>query len=379
MKKYLVALLIIVCAVFCAIGVSACVPDGLEAHNWSEVWESNASQHWRRCLDAGCNGRTDRADHEWEVNEVYKAPTCGETGTGQYICNVCGATMGSETSPATIPATGEHSWELMSVDAEPTCGQEGTGTYLCEVCGAGAVFPVPATGNHDYSGSYITTEEGHYHACLNGCGVDEELQPHVEGEPITYEPAGTLDGRIEYRCVDCNYLISKEVIPNPDVLYRFDVRFVKNGTRIIPVMREDGEIYIALAVSDNPASGYRVEFEGFKLDGGSIDVPNVRFYFYDEVTDRKQIIDMQHGPDETTGYLGYSGYEFGGELVEGSFWISRSVTNVSLIIESTPSGREPISLKIHVSAGSLSATSLSVKLPVPDTVPVYYMDKKVNV
>lgn len=377
MKKYLITILIFVCALFCTLGIAACVPQGLEAHNWSTEWSSTSTKHWRRCLDPGCNGRIDYEDHVWELTTVYEEPTCGDTGLGQYTCSVCQVTMGNANTPATVPATGIHDYKLDTVDVEPTCGEDGYGSYTCKVCYDYTVLPIPATGIHDYSGTYKAAEEGHYHVCGNGCGVNEEMQPHIKGEAITKQPSGTQDGSIEYRCTECNYLMDSEVIVNPNVLYRFDVKFIKVGDSenvVVPELKDNGELYVTLNASENANGGYQVVFEGYTIGGDPIDVPNTSFYHYDEFTAKKSILDLQHGGDSTTGYLGYTGYP---GASGGKIYVARPVTDVSLWIESVPEGRQPVSLKVHIKAvAGTSTKSLGLNLPDFDEVTVYFQDNK---
>lgn len=345
MKKILISVLSAVCAVSLTLGLSACAPKGLEAHSWASGWTSNSTHHWHRCQDAGCNGRNEYSEHEWELTDIYEEPTCGETGLGQYTCSVCNATLGNATSPATIPATGEHDYQLDSLDVEPTCGEEGHGTYICSICYDVQSFPIPATGEHDYSGKYVTNEEGHYHACLHGCGVNEELQPHVKGEGVRFEPVGTKDGKIEYRCTVCNYLIETEVIANTNILHHFEVKFVKvsnSSVEIIPELGDDGELYAYLSASANAMGGYRLVFTGYNIEGNPVTVSNssVSLYHYDEYTAKKTVIDFQHGPGAETGYLGY---------VNNYFYVSKPIQDESLLIECAVAGRDPVTLKIHIS------------------------------
>ena len=345
MKKYLISFLIIICVIFSTFGAAACAPDGLEAHRWSDEWASNSKSHWRNCLDAGCNGRIDFEEHEWELTQTYEAATCGDTGLGQYTCSVCKATMGNQSSPATIPATGEHSYQLETVDVEPTCGEDGYGSYVCEVCFDFAVFPIPATGEHDFSGKYVISEQGHYHTCLHGCGTNEEIKEHIAGEGQRTEPSGTKDGKIEYRCTECNYLMASDVIPNPNIPVRLEVKFVKvtNSSKVeIPKLGEDGELYVTLSTSSNAYGGYSLELTGYNSAGDIVPVTNVKLYYYNEYTAEMNILDLQHSGLESTGYLGY---------VNNFFYVTRASSDVSLMIESTPAGRDPVYLKVHISAG----------------------------
>ena len=344
MKKKKILSIITACAMFSAVCISACVPKGLEAHSWSKRWASNSKAHWHGCTDAGCNGRDEYGEHDWQVTTVYRQPTCGDVGYGQYTCSVCKATMGNTATPATIPATGDHKFELDTVDVEPGCGEEGYGSYICSVCYDYALLPLPATGEHDFSGAYQTTEQGHYHVCRNGCGTEEEIEPHVKGEGVRHEPVGTADGKTEYRCTVCNYLMDWEVIPNQNVLAGFEVKFVKanNSSNVaIPEQREDGEYYVKLNVSSNASGGYKLEFAGYNAKGDAVSVPNniVKLYHYDEYTGKKTELTLGNMGSEAVGYLGY---------LNSNFYIARATADVSLLIECTQGNREPVSLKVHI-------------------------------
>ena len=271
--------------------------------------------------------------------------TCGDEGSGQYTCSVCDATLGNESYPATIPATGDHDWELQSVDVETTCGTEGYGSYICKICYDYALLPIEATGKHDYSGKYVATKEGHYHECRNGCGVDEEIEAHTIGEGKITEPTGNKDGKIEYRCTECNYLVDSEVIVNPNALYRFEVKFVKgsgsNEVVLTPELGEDGELYVTLNTSSNANDGYSVVLQGYTVDNNPVSVPNVSFYHYNENTTKKTILDLSHGNSSATDYMGY---------LAGKLYITKANDDVSLWIESTTSGRDPVYVKVHIKA-----------------------------
>ena len=342
MKKFIKPFIIATCALFYVVSVAGCVPQGLEAHTWSDDWASNSKTHWHRCLDASCNGRSEYGEHEWELTDIYEEATCGETGLGQYTCSVCKATMGNRTTPATVPATGKHSYKLDTVDVEPSCGEEGYASYICEVCYDYTVSPIPATGEHDYSGNYEFTGEGHYHVCLHGCGVNEEIQPHTKGEGKRIEPSGMRDGRIEYRCTVCNYLMDSEVIVNPNVLHHFEAKFVKGSNEIIPQLGEDGELYVTLSTSSNASNGYKIELSGYTVEGNPIDVPNVKYYYYNEFTAEKIELTLGNSATQRTGYLGCIGNQF---------YVSMASEGTSLWIECTLPGRDPVALKVHIQVG----------------------------
>ncbi len=73
-----------------------------------------------------------------------------------------------------------------------------TTDILCSICNA--VTSVGAS-EHDFSGSYLSDEEGHYHKCAN-CNVTDLKKDHV------YADDG--DCTTAVRCNDCNYKVLEE-------------------------------------------------------------------------------------------------------------------------------------------------------------------------
>ncbi|MBQ9930523.1 MAG: Ig-like domain-containing protein [Oscillospiraceae bacterium] len=67
-------------------------------------------------------------EHNYE-ERIEKAPTCGETGIGRYVCTNCGDVKIEE-----IPKLNTHSWDNGRVTKEPTVESEGEKTFTCTVC-----------------------------------------------------------------------------------------------------------------------------------------------------------------------------------------------------------------------------------------------------
>lgn len=371
MKRFLKYIPLLASAVFCLLGFVACAPAGLEAHSFSSEWTSNINYHWHVCKDPGCNERGGYEKHHWEVTTVYEEAGCGTNGAGQYTCADCKATLGNTTTPATIPATGDHDYQLDSVDVEPTCGEEGYGSYICSQCNDYVVMPIEATGEHDYSGAYTTTSEGHYHVCKNGCGVDEEIKPHVMGEGKRFEPVGSQDGRIEYRCKECNYLMKTEPIESPNILHHFEVKFVKmsmgatTSEVAVPYVGDDGELYVRLKQSTNASNGYKIEITGYNASGNVVSAPSPTLYYYNPYTAQRKKLNLQSGCDASTGYLGY--------IENSGFYVSRVTEDECLLIECVQSGREPVTLLLHVT--TKAAPEAAARAPLAGET-LYFEDKK---
>ena len=72
-------------------------------HNWEEGWHHDAENHWKVCLDEGCDHISQKAPHTWiaDPTKTDVPATETESGTAYKVCSVCG-----ETKEVTIPPTG---------------------------------------------------------------------------------------------------------------------------------------------------------------------------------------------------------------------------------------------------------------------------------
>lgn len=235
MKKIIILLLSAACVICGALGIAACVPAGLNAHNWSHEWSHSFTEHWHVCTDAGCNGRTSVGEHDWRLVEsmVEEQPTCGNAGWGRYVCIWCGATKDDD-----VPPTGEHDYERLITAVEATCVDDGQELWLCKTCGNVESRAIPATGKHSYdTEKWEYDETGHYHVCSE-CGQRDQTVPHLTKEEIaakggknvtTVQPnsSNPADGYTSYKC-DCGYEVEREVIPNPYIASTFEIQLVRN-------------------------------------------------------------------------------------------------------------------------------------------------------
>ena len=110
--------------------------------------------------------------HKWaEISRTDAG--CVTTGTIRYRCSECG-----ETKTEIVPAKGHT--EVLIPAVAPTCTVAGsTAGKKCAVCAAVIVEPktVPAPG-HDFAGSYVSDETGHWHVCSR-CGVTDTKGTHT--------------------------------------------------------------------------------------------------------------------------------------------------------------------------------------------------------
>lgn len=239
MRKIITILLAATCAACLCLGIAACVPGDLKAHNWSKEWSHSFEEHWHVCTDPGCNGRGSLGEHDWQLvpDRVEEQPTCGTGGWGRYVCVMCGALKDDN-----IPPTGEHSYSFLMVTDPATCDRSGQELWVCDVCGSLESRDIPPTGKHQYSDKWESTAEGHYHVCLL-CGAASDIIPHDEehAEVRTIQPGSFSpeDGRTEYLCPECKYVLRTEPIPNPNVPVNFSISIDLNGGGSVEVTELD--------------------------------------------------------------------------------------------------------------------------------------------
>lgn len=222
MKKWILIILVATCAVFCALGLAACVPADLQNHVWSD-WKYDYNNHWRECTVERCNLTKDKGEHEWETmdntnNPDYRAPTCSRTGRGWVKCTIC-----EVEAVGNIPTT-DHDWELVEADSKAaTCNEAGSDKYECKDCHTIKTEVVPATGVHTYDGDkWEITAAGHKPVC-DVCGQSGEFEEHDEEQTKYDEPEGLNDGTEELTCKVCHNARTVNVV-NPDVPDKLDVK-----------------------------------------------------------------------------------------------------------------------------------------------------------
>ena len=127
--------------------------------------------------------------HKW-VESGRTEANCTKNGSISYKCTTC-----SEEKTETIPAKGHV--EVVIPAVEPTCTLPGsTAGKKCAVCEASIVTPrtIDALG-HDFNGSLVSDETGHWHVCAY-CGAVDTKQTHTY--PTTSCTAAA-------KCTECGY------------------------------------------------------------------------------------------------------------------------------------------------------------------------------
>ncbi|MCL2197275.1 MAG: hypothetical protein FWB77_06625 [Treponema sp.] len=87
MKKTKKLLGIIAIVAIVGFGLAACGDDdgSKHTHTYSNTWSSNAIQHWKECTGAGCDAKTQTANHA-PANDT--CTTCGYVHTHTYVYTV---------------------------------------------------------------------------------------------------------------------------------------------------------------------------------------------------------------------------------------------------------------------------------------------------
>lgn len=294
MKKSILALISVFCVGFSALGLTACVPDGIGGHNYSVDWRHTVDYHWHYCQDKNCNARDRYEYHNLVLIETYdgRAANCGKDGRGIWQCVDCGVTIEDK-----IPATGEHSYILAYADVEATCEKPGFGTYVCEVCGDVITKEITSDEAHVFDNEWVANEEGHYHTCKN-CGAHDEIIPHTEvrSDSRSVSPQGNNDGLNVFVCEVCGEFIRDENVVNPNT----PTTLVVNFEGVTPTQDEFGIWHVKF----NRDQKYTVSFIAKTASG--VTVPNnvnaafqsgidgVRAYLSDDVTGNEELLTLSN-------------------------------------------------------------------------------------
>ena len=148
---------------------------------------------------------------------ALKPATCTTTGIGQYICQVCGKSLGYKVIPA------GHKWEEATrVDA--TCGKDGKVTYACANCDETKEEVLPATGKHTFvEGETIDatcTENAKVGQVCSVCGAageTVEVPDSALGHKMVADEMNSLAATCEKAgveakmCARCDYTETKEI------------------------------------------------------------------------------------------------------------------------------------------------------------------------
>lgn len=134
--------------------------------------------------------------HKWDSGVVTTPATCQQAGIKTYTCIAEGCTTPAADKQETIPML-PHT-EVVDPAVSPTCTTSGkTEGAHCSVCGTVLVASTEiAALGHDFTGSYLYDQDGHWHKCSR-CEVTDTKAAHIwnSGEAV-----GTIT---TYTCTVC--------------------------------------------------------------------------------------------------------------------------------------------------------------------------------
>ena len=148
---------------------------------------------------------------------ALKPATCTTTGIGQYICQVCGKSLGYKVIPA------GHKW-VETAREDATCGKDGKVTYACANCDETKEEVLPATGKHTFvDGETIDatcTENAKVGQVCSVCGAageTVEVPDSALGHDMVADEKNSLAATCEKagveakKCSRCDYTETKEI------------------------------------------------------------------------------------------------------------------------------------------------------------------------
>ncbi|MEG2087172.1 MAG: hypothetical protein RR022_03155 [Angelakisella sp.] len=138
------------------------------------------------------------ATGQHRMTEAITAPTCTAAGGTLHTCADCGYQI--QDTP--VAALG-HSYDGGVTTTTATCAASGVTTFTCH-CGEYYTEPIPATGQHSYSGWTVADAASHNHQCTV-CGAVETAAHHIT-DTVT-APTCTVAGGTLHRCADCGYQV----------------------------------------------------------------------------------------------------------------------------------------------------------------------------
>lgn len=207
----------------------------VHSHVYDSGWVGDKDYHWHSCA---CGRKTDIQTHTSDSGVITKAPTDLVPGVKTYSCTVCGEVI--KTEPV-LPETHTHDYSNVyyynnyyhwrecacgavtaaethisdggKVTRQATDDEAGVMTYSCSVCGyiikRESVPPHPAHV-HSFSTHLTSDEAHHWYECE--CGARKNIASHRMSEGyVTVQPTAISAGTITYYCLDCGYLMEKDI------------------------------------------------------------------------------------------------------------------------------------------------------------------------
>lgn len=300
MKKWILALLSVICVLCGALGIVACgAPEGVTGgHTFSTDWKHTIDYHWHYCTDEKtCKARDRYEAHNLELIETYEGrkESCGKDGRGVYQCVDCGVTIEDK-----IPATGNHEYILVQETKPATCFEDGEGLFACANCDVLETRVIKATGDHTYiEGRWTANAAGHEstcEVCHQSTGIIEHTR--VRDSAKSHQIAGTSDGVDVFVCEVCGYVIEEKILTNPNVPSKLTVQLM-SGTTVLPIKeRDDGDYEIVAALGTSYTARYIAVYPSGQPatveDAIMAEDAGVRAYLLDSYTEQPTLLNVEH-------------------------------------------------------------------------------------
>ena len=253
-KKFLMASLLLVCAVLCVLAVACGTdkpddgtgdntnggqnPPAGHTHEYGDWVSKGETMHGRFC---SC-GFEQTEYHNWSQGIITKIPTCKEKGEMTFICVFC-----EETRITEIKEFAEHIWGYVEVTKEPTCKENGIKTYTCVTCNDTKTEIIDKLTAHRWDDGEITKEP----TCKeNGiktytCATCKDTKTEIIDKLTThnFKDEWTVTDSVHcHECVLCQE--RKDIAAHNFYGNECSVcRFVKGSQGIIYVLNDDGKSY----------------------------------------------------------------------------------------------------------------------------------------
>ena len=168
-------------------------------HDYVLTPDDTGVRHFLNCSDCGKIKPDSYEAHAPEGDFITDNPNYNYEKYHYQKCK-CGLIMGILHTP-----------DNGTVTLEPNYDSEGKKEYRCTVCGYLISEETLASLGHNVEEEWQNDISGHWHNC--GCGEKHNFGEHIsDGGKVTLAPDYDSEGRKEYRCTICGYLISDETL-----------------------------------------------------------------------------------------------------------------------------------------------------------------------
>ena len=234
---------------------------------------------------------TQSCAHEYTVIEQIEA-TCSAQGKIIEKCSRCGD---QQTTYKDMLA---HQWDTKQL-AEPTCTENGKLEKKCSVCGYTEVETTNKKPHEWVNGETVQatcTIEGYTNVQCKNCLFTNKVDiaaalGHELKEILRVQPTFDVEGKIQYKCVRCNYQ-ETEIIPKKErVSIEFDnLKFEFGDYSFVKISNQYSEYYgknivkLAVTITNLSNSAHSLNYFYSKIFGvEGTESPDLTFYFDDSV------------------------------------------------------------------------------------------------